>query len=563
MRILCRHSRWTLSPTMRTRTWRPGARVSGTTARRPSFPRPPSALLDIRPAFMPTATPGRNMMHQAGPFAAPFTQDWDSFNGITGVSTGPGNSGGPVFVTNEAALTDTDQGLRFAAVLVGGLEVSLGDSVDEAGVVAATASEWDLVNDALDAIGWAPINDSWSAALKIFGSSVTETSNNQRATREPDEPSHAGSIGGHSVWWRWVAPGDGPVAVNTTGSSFDTLLAVYTGNSVGALSAVAANDDSGGTTSTLTFNAVTGTEYWIAVDGKNGATGSIALNLNFTPPAPVNDSFANATTISGVSVQVVGHNINATKEPGEPNHAGSVGGRSVWWKWTAPASGTAFLTTSGTKFDTVVGVYTGTSVAALATVASDDDPEGTYDDTSALTFTATSGSTYWIAADGYSDGIQPAESGAILFLTLNLTPGAPVIVVQPVGQAVSLGDSAALMVVARGAPPLSYQWKKDGADIAGANVRSTQGQPIPRFGRGSYNRGGEQRSRQHHLCCGRLDRHQQYCDPFSADEPDRLSRRHSQLCGRRLRPRGAELPMEKRRVNLADGNGIVGQWARI
>src|SRR5262249_25805949 len=48
---------------------------------------------------------------------------------------------------------------------------------------------------------------------------------------------------------------------------------------------IAANDDedSRSFTSRLSFQAVAGTQYQIAVDGKNGATGTIALNLKFAP----------------------------------------------------------------------------------------------------------------------------------------------------------------------------------------------------------------------------------------------------------------------------------------
>jgi hypothetical protein len=427
----------------------------------------------------------RNMMHQVGPFAEAFTQYWGNFDLLTGVSTGPGNSGGPVFVTNEAALTDADQGLRFAAVLVAGSETSLGDSYNEAGVVAATTSNWDMVNDALSGIGLAPINDSWSAALKIFGSSVTEVTNNQWATKEPGEPNHAGSAGGHSVWWRWVAPGNGPVAVSTVGSSIDTLLAIYTGSSLNALDAVAANDDSGGTTSAVNFDAVAGVEYWIAVDGKNGATGSVTFNLDFSPPAPVNDAFGNAIMISGYSVQTIGHNLNATKETGEPNHGGSAGGKSVWWGWTAPATGEVFLTTGGTWFDTLLGVYTGTNVAALTTIASNDDPSDTYQDASTLKFSATSGTTYWIAVDGFKPTNLSAGSGAIS-LSLNLTPTTPVIVMQPSSQAVNQGNPVALGAVARGAAPMYYQWQKNGTNIDGATASVFRISSVQASDAGSY-----------------------------------------------------------------------------
>ena len=63
------------------------------------------------------------------------------------------------------------------------------------------------------------------------------------ATLEPGEPAHAGRTGGRSVWWTWTAPASGPVAVDTLGSGFDTTLAVYEGESLAALTEVAANAD--------------------------------------------------------------------------------------------------------------------------------------------------------------------------------------------------------------------------------------------------------------------------------------------------------------------------------
>jgi hypothetical protein len=51
----------------------------------------------------------------------------------------------------------------------------------------------------------------------------------------------------------------------------------------------------------------------------------------------INDDFAERTLLSGSLVEVTGSNLEATKEPGEPDHAGKIGGRSVWWTWQAPA----------------------------------------------------------------------------------------------------------------------------------------------------------------------------------------------------------------------------------
>ena len=70
------------------------------------------------------------------------------------------------------------------------------------------------------------------------------------------------------------------VTFSTSGSGFDTLLAVYEGSSVSALATVAANDDaaSGTTTSRVRFRTRAGTTYFIAVDGKNGAAGPLTLS---------------------------------------------------------------------------------------------------------------------------------------------------------------------------------------------------------------------------------------------------------------------------------------------
>src|SRR5262249_48342802 len=86
--------------------------------------------------------------------------------------------------------------------------------------------------------------------------------------------------------------------------------------------------------------------------------------------APINDNFACATVVSGSSVSVTGSNVGATKEAGEPNIVSySAGGRSVWWTWTAPASGSVRISTASSSFDTLLGVYIGSSVSALTLMA--------------------------------------------------------------------------------------------------------------------------------------------------------------------------------------------------
>jgi len=241
-------------------------------------------------------------------------------------------------------------------------------------------------------------NDNFSGRAVISPAGDTVTSTNAGATKEPGEPNHAGNAGGKSVWWTWTPATSGGAQVDTIGSDFDTLLGVYTGSSVSALTAVASDDNGGGNlASRVTFSAVAGTAYQIAVDGCNGASGNITLNVI----APiVNDSFANRIAIDTGGATVSGANVGATKEAGEPNHAGNAGGKSAWWTWTPSFSGSAQIDTIGSDFDTLLGVYTGDSVSTLAAVASDDNSGGGL--TSKVTFAAVAGTAYQIAVDGYN-----------------------------------------------------------------------------------------------------------------------------------------------------------------
>lgn len=127
------------------------------------------------------------------------------------------------------------------------------------------------------------------------------------------------------------------------------------------------------------------------------------LGTGWAQGQPVNNMFANRTAISGTNVTVYGSNINATKEAGEPNHADNPGGASVWWSWSASASGPVQVSLKGSSFDTILGVYLGAAVSGLSTVASNDDEDfdaGVY--TSKVIFTAVAGQTYQIAVDGFA-----------------------------------------------------------------------------------------------------------------------------------------------------------------
>src|SRR5262249_20782174 len=130
-----------------------------------------------------------------------------------------------------------------------------------------------------------PANDNFANATDLTpydlnGSGSVSNIDNIGATRELGEPLIATNVGGASVWFTWTSPVDAIVSFDTVGSSFDTLLGVYLGNNVSNLMLVAEDDNSGGGggTSKVSFNAVAGAKFYIAVDGASGASGNIVLN---------------------------------------------------------------------------------------------------------------------------------------------------------------------------------------------------------------------------------------------------------------------------------------------
>ncbi len=124
--------------------------------------------------------------------------------------------------------------------------------------------------------------------------------------------------------------------------------------------------------------------------------GLLSLEERDVPSA---DFFADAIALTGTQITVSGSNVGATAEPGEPAGEGTNGDvNSVWWNWTAPASGQVEINTFGSSLDTVLAVYTGTGLDKLNLFAANDDA---LDTQSQVLFSATAGTTYHISVDGY------------------------------------------------------------------------------------------------------------------------------------------------------------------
>lgn len=272
----------------------------------------------------------------------------------------------------------------------------------------------------------APANDHFStaAALANTANQTTVTGSTVYATAEPDEPAHTDKPGLRSAWWRWTAPGTGDVTITTAGSRFDTTLAIYTGTALSNLKPIVSNDDVDRGVirySSVSFPAFTGQTYWIAVDGWNGDSGPVTLNLNFPLPLvatpPVDQSVA------------AGANVTFSAVFAAP------GGYASQWQQLSPAGDWLDLRSGTTVYTTYANSLTFTTTRAM------------------------DGAQFrCVATNAHGFAISPPA-------TLHVAaPAPPVIQSQPTGVNVILGSPIAFTIqVSEG----NVTWFHNGAAVGG------------------------------------------------------------------------------------------------
>ncbi|MFT4688345.1 MAG: hypothetical protein ACI9OD_000542 [Limisphaerales bacterium] len=142
-----------------------------------------------------------------------------------------------------------------------------------------------------------PVFDVFGAALTLVDNTGFVVADNTKGSFELNEPNHANKIGGKSLWFSFRAPVNGVLELTTTNSTFDTLLAVYSGTRVNELTVLESNDDelNGFTHSAISVGVVSGQSYRIAVDGLGGVSGIVNLHYTFSPRTVHTLSISNST----------------------------------------------------------------------------------------------------------------------------------------------------------------------------------------------------------------------------------------------------------------------------
>jgi hypothetical protein len=122
--------------------------------------------------------------------------------------------------------------------------------------------------------------DNYANARDIFSNFFTDSLDTSSFTTEGTDPtpSCGGGVKSKSAWYRFTAGVSGVAMLDTLGSGYDTILAVYTGTA-GAFAEVGCNDDANATPqSVLSFTVTPGTTYSIMISAKAANGGTLLLN---------------------------------------------------------------------------------------------------------------------------------------------------------------------------------------------------------------------------------------------------------------------------------------------
>lgn len=208
---------------------------------------------------------------------------------------------------------------------------------------------------------------------------------------------------GSDIWYRYVGCGSNVTAsICGADRNYDTRIAVYNSCPTGVFQAIACNDDSCGTGSSLTWTAANNVAYLIRVGGFSGQQGEGTLVVQRAQQANENCSTAFAITAPGGAS---GSTLCSSND-GSATCAASTTSPDVWYALTAPHTGYFYANTetSGTvtsNYDTALSVHTGCPGTIANQVVCDDD--GGTGLLSRAVWYQVAGTTYYIRVNGFNN----------------------------------------------------------------------------------------------------------------------------------------------------------------
>ena len=244
---------------------------------------------------------------------------------------------------------------------------------------------------------------------------------------EPGQPQVCGQNAGSPGWYTYITPAKGTLVINTGGSSFNTVLGVYTGNpnSFRTLTNVGCgyttNFQAEGQPSVTIPNLAANQTNYIVVEGEKGGSGTVHLNLALGVPI---------TIASPPQSQTVGQGGNVTLAVSD------IGSTPLYYSWQL----------NGTNL-----------------------PGQTAETLTLSNFQAGQAGTYSVTI---SNLVSVTTTQAVVSLA-----AAPSIGIQPASHTVTCNGLGSLSVTATGTPAPAFLWLFNGTAISAGG----SGLAIPNF----------------------------------------------------------------------------------
>jgi hypothetical protein len=212
-----------------------------------------------------------------------------------------------------------------------------------------------------------PVNDDFDAATVVSTLPFLDSRDATEATTAADDPSDCFGITPPSVWYRFTPTGNVDVEIETYGSDFDPLIAIYTGTRGNLTPALDGGGDWCSDLHRLFFSGFiakslsAGTTYYIEVLGP-GTGGPLHFAVwDRSRPAP-NDDIADAVAITSLPFKDSADNSAATSEPGELTCENVTStGETVWYSFTPTTDQRVYATSQHSMMsETFIALYEGT-----------------------------------------------------------------------------------------------------------------------------------------------------------------------------------------------------------
>ena len=146
------------------------------------------------------------------------------------------------------------------------------------------SSEYSTLSNSVEFTGVGD-NNFFVGRQTLMANAASVVTSNVNATREPSEPTIGFSSTYRTLWYSFTPDVAGTLTLDLAESSFDTVLAVYTGSELSSLTKLDENDDEnfsqGVLTSKLSLRVESGVEYKVQVGSYWDTGGTIRLATTF------------------------------------------------------------------------------------------------------------------------------------------------------------------------------------------------------------------------------------------------------------------------------------------